>query len=291
MSAEQTEKFPFAVRLIGFPPQAAAAIARGLQRAPDKGPAYFCLSAHSLQEPDLYLANGTHLSTLAALDGLTQGDIRPALVLGAPGLDLAHPDFPYPNLRVPVQWGSVYHELGKLVERRAEALAERAASGLPPVQERRRSPRVDFDLTDPAEYAAMRQPVRQGEVLVVDRSDAFAQHITKLMRRHGVTASWAASADDAVAACRAREVAVVLINTSLEDVDAYAVAEAAGWPYPSTLGSGTKVDTGPAVVLMLSAGAGFDEARATACGIAGSLDKPVSDATLRSVLKRLMKLA
>lgn len=272
MSAEQTEKFPFAVRLVGFPPQAAAAIASGLQRAPDKGPAYFCLSAHSLQEPDLYLANGTHLSTLAALDGLTQGDIRPALVLGAPGLDLAHPDFPYPNLRLPVQWDSVYHELGKLVERRAEALAERAASGLPPMPERRRAPRVDFDLTDPAEYIAMRQPPLQGEVLVVDRSDAFAQHITKLMRRHGVTASWAASTEDAVAACRTRPVAVVLVNTSLEDVDAY------GYP------------AGPAVVLMLSAGAVFDEARAAACGIAGSLDKPVSDATLRSVLKRLMRL-
>jgi len=286
MSAEQIEKFPFAVRLIGFPPQAAAAIARGLQRAPDKGPAYFCLSAHSLQEPDLYLANGTHLSTLAALDGLTQGDLRPALVLGAPGLDLAHPDFPYPNLRLPVQWDSVYHELGKLVERRAEALAGRAASGLPPMPERRRSPRVDFDLTDPAEYAAMRRPPLQGEVLVVDRSDAFAQHITKLMRRHGITASWAASAEDAVTASRARKVAVMLVNTSLEDIDAYATAEAV-----STLGSGTKVDTSPAVVLMLSAGAEFDEARAAACGVAWSLDKPVSDATLRSVLKRLMRFS
>ena len=278
MSAEQTEKFPFAVRLIGFPPQAAAAIARGLQRAPGKGPAYFCLSAHSLQEPDLYIANGTHLSTLAALDGLTQGDLRPALVLGAPGQDLAHPDFPYPNLRLPVQWDSVYHELGKLVERRAEALAERAASGFPPVPERRRSPRVDFDLTDPAEYIAMRQPARQGEVLVVDRSDAFAQHITQLMRRHGITASWAASTDDAIAACRTRAVAVVLVNSSLEEVNAYAIA---GYGHPA----------GPAVVLMLSAGTVFDEERAAACGIAGSLDKPVSDATLRSVLRRLMRFA
>jgi CheY-like chemotaxis protein len=285
MSAEQTEKFPFAVRLIGFPPQAAAAIARGLQRAPDKGPAYFCLSAHSLQEPDLYLANGTQLATLAALDGLTQGDSRPALVLGAPGLELAHPDFPYPNLRVPVQWDSVYHELGKLVERRAEALAERAASGLPPLPERRRAPRVDLDLTDPTEYMAMRRPPPQGEVLVVDRSGAFAQHITKLMRRHGLAASWAGSQQEAEDACRSRPVALVLVNTSLPGLDPYATSLEM-----STMGSDPKVDTRPAVVLLLAEGMAFDEARAAACGIAGSLDKPVSDATLRSVLKRLMRL-
>jgi CheY-like chemotaxis protein len=57
------------------------------------------------------------------------------------------------------------------------------------------------------------------------------------------------------------------------------------------LGSGTKVDTASAVVLMLSEGAVFDDARAKAAGVTGSLDKPVSDATLRSVLKRLMRFA
>ncbi|UGQ45684.1 response regulator [Massilia endophytica] len=275
MSAEQTEKFPFAVGLVGFPPQAAAAIAQGLKRAPGKGPAYFCLSAHSLQEPDLYLANGTHLSTLAALEGLTQGGTRPALVLGAPGIELAHPDFPYPNLRLPVQWDSVFHELGKLVERRAEALAERAASGQPAPTERRRSPRVDLDLTDPAEYLAMRQPAPHGEVLVVDRSDALAVHIAKLMRRQDVAASWAGGADEAIAACRQRAVAVMLVNTAV--VDAYAMAEA--------------VPDSTVVVPMVADAAEYDAERAAAAGIAGFVDKPVSDATLRSVLKRLLRLS
>ena len=284
------DKFPFAVRLIGFPGAQAEALAAALRSAPESGPGptYFCLSGDSLQEPDLIIANGTELKALAALAALSPGDVLPALLIGAPGMEL-----PYPNLSVPYDVDSLHAELAQLVERRADALARLAGAGLPPLPERRGAERLDFDLTDPARYAAMRSPGkdRRGAVLVVDRNARFSQHVAKLLKPYNIPPLWASDEASALAACAdapqmLAPVSVVLMNTSLPDIDPYTLCAAL-----RAQGAAMGADGAPEVVFMVSRGFAYDSARAKAAGAAGLLDKPVSDATLRAVLKKLMRLA
>ena len=272
----QTEKFPFALRLVGFSPEEARALAQRLRQAPAGGPAYFCLSDDSLQEPDLFIANGDELKALAALATLTAGDMRPALILGEPALAL-----PYPALHKPLDWGGVYAELAQLVARRANALAQLAAAGLPPPPERRLNQRLDFDLTDPAEYAAQRRQAARGAVLVVDRNGAFAAHLEKLLQPFGIPVVWAATEAEAALLCGARAVAVALLNTAIQ-IDPYRLCAAL------RQGGGPLT---PAVVLLVSSAYPYDSAKARAAGAEGLLDKPVADHHLRVVLKKLMGIA
>ncbi len=272
----QTETFPFALRLVGFPPEEARALAQRLRQAPAAGPAYFCLSDDSLQEPDLFIANGDELKALAALATLTSGDVRPALILGQPALAL-----PYPALPKPLDWGGVYAELAQLVARRADALARLAAAGLPPPPERRLNQRLDFDLTDPAEYVAQRRQGARGAVLVVDRGSVFATHLDQLLQPFGIPVIWSATEAEAVLLCGARAVAVALLNTAIQ-IDPYRLCAA--------LRQGRGPLT-PAVVLLVSSAYPYDSARARAAGAEGLLDKPVADHHLRVVLKKLMGIA
>ncbi|KQW89323.1 hypothetical protein ASC94_23135 [Massilia sp. Root418] len=298
------DTYPFAVRLIGFAGAQAAALAAALGRVPAGGPAYFCLSADSLQEPDLLLVNGADLKALATLAALSPapattlssgpgpGGVRPALLLGAPAPALR---LAYPSLPLPCDDDSLHAELARLVERRADALARLAATGLPPPAERRTHERLDLDLTDPAEYADRRSPpeARRGAVLVVDRNARFSQHIAKLLKPWDIPTMWASDEPSALAACAdapqmLAPVAVVLINTSLSEIDPYALC--------AVLREQGGVEAGalvrpPDVVFTVSHDYRYDSARARAAGAAGLLDKPVSDATLRTVLKKLMRLA
>lgn len=285
IQASSQDKFPFAVRLAGFPPQAAQALEAALQAAPAHGPAYFCLSDHSLQEPDLVLAYGPDLKAMALLATLAdqpgERDARPALVLGQPAAPL-----PYPRLPLPYDPAALYVQLALLVARRADALARLAGAGLPPAPERRRSQRLDFDLTDPAEYEAMRGQSRRGAVLVVDGGGRFYRHLGELMKPYNIAVLAAANAASALAACADGRIAVVLVNTSLPGIDPYGLGAAikAG---PGAGDGGAP----PAVVLLVAPPSGYDADRGRAAGIDGVLDKPVADATLKTVLKRLMHIA
>lgn len=272
----QAEKFPFAVRLIGFAPDQALALEAGLARAPAAGPAYFCLSDDSLQEPDLFIANGDELKALAALAALASGAVRPALIIGAPALAL-----PYPNLERPLEWDGVYAELAQLVARRADAVAGMAASGLPPLPERRRHERLDLDLTDPAEYEALRRPGSRGAVLVVDKNGSFAMHLARLLEPYGIPVEWAGNATAALLICGARAVSVAMLNTAVQ-LDPYqlcAQLRACGGPLL------------PAVLLLVGPPFIYDSAKARAAGAEGLLDKPVADHQLKAVLKKLMSIA
>lgn len=275
------EKFPFAVRLAGFPAEVARTLAAALQAAPPHGPAYFCLSDHSLQEPDLVLAYGPDLKAMAALAAMAavpgERDARPALVLGQAAAPL-----PYPAMPLPFDRKAFHVQLALLVARRADALARLAGAGLPPAPERRRTPRLDFDLTDPAEYEAMRGPSRRGAVLVADGGVRLYQQVLGLMRPYGIAVPTANDGASALAACAGGAVSVVLLNATLPDTDPYALcaalrAQPGGRP--------------PAVVLMVAPPFVYDAERAGAAGVEGLLDKPVADATLKSVLKRLMHIA
>ncbi|WP_256078156.1 response regulator [Massilia sp. YIM B04103] len=282
----QTEKYPFAVRLLGFPPEEARAIALGLHRAPRKGAAYFCLSDGSLQEPDLYLANGADLRALAALDSLA-GDIHPALVLGAPPVCL-----PYPSLRLPVRWGSVYSALDELLKRRAGALDKLACQGAPQRSDRRRRERLDLDLTEAADYAAMRRHAHRGAVLVLDRSPAFSLHVGRLLLAWRRACRWADNEDEAVAICRQGEVALVLINTATPGIDPYRVCAALRQSdgLHGLRGRDSAQCAPPAVVFLAAPPFIYDAQRAHAAGAEGVLDKPVADHHLLELLRRELDL-
>ena len=60
-------RYPFTVRLIGFSPAENTQLETLLAQAPELGPSYFCLHDDSLQEPDLYIADGGNPAALARL--------------------------------------------------------------------------------------------------------------------------------------------------------------------------------------------------------------------------------
>lgn len=269
-----TDRHPFAVRLVGFPQQARHALAHGLARAPADGPAYLCLSDDSLQDPDIYLANGTELKALAAIASLAAGDIRPALVLGATGVAL-----PYPTLPLPVQWAAMYAELARLVARRAAVLAGLSASGQALVPERRRRERLDLDLTDPTVYEKMRKPRREGAVLCVDANAAFSEQLGQSLQRFGTPVLWAVDGVAALAICRQQPVAVVLIDFAAPIIDHYLLC--------AHLRS---EEAQPEVVFLVQSAHDYDSTRARAAGAAGMLDKPLAEHQIQAVLRKFMRL-
>ena len=269
-----TDRHPFAVRLVGFPPDAGRLLAQGLARAPADGPSCLCLSEDSLQDPDIYIANGTELKALAAIASLAAGDIRPALVLGATGVAL-----PYPNLPLPVQWKDLYAELARLVARRAAVLAGLSASGAALVPERRRRERLDLDLTDPAVYERIRKPRREGAVLCVDANAVFSEQLGQSLKQFGTPVLWAVDGVAALALCRQHPVAVVLLDFAAPIIDHYLLcaqlrSEAAA----------------PEVVFLAQSAHDYDSTRARAAGAAGMLDKPLAQHQLQTVLRKFMRL-
>ncbi|WP_374581446.1 two-component system response regulator [Pseudoduganella sp.] len=269
-----TDRHPFAVRLVGFPTDAERALAQGLARAPADGPSYLCLSADSLQDPDIYLANGTELKALAAIASLAAGDIRPALVLGATGVVL-----PYPNLPLPVQWNALYAELARLMARRAEVLAGLSAAGQPLVPERRRRERLDLDLTEPAVYERMRKPRREGAVLCVDANAHFSEQLGRSLKQFGTPVLWAVDGVAALALCRQQQVAVVLLDFAAPIIDHYLLCA----QLRSEAGQ-------PEVVFLAQSAHDYDSTRARAAGAAGMLDKPLAQHQVQSVLRKFMRL-
>ncbi|RJG21804.1 response regulator [Massilia cavernae] len=272
----QEKRYPFAVRLIGFSQPEQATIAAALTQAPAAGPAYFCLLDDSLQEPDLTIVNGDDLHALAALSAAGPPEVHPALVIGQPAVDLAFPCLPRP-----FDTGQLYQLLAGLVARRAEALAQLTARGLPSVPERRRSVRLDVDLTDPSEYIMRRRSPPRGAVLIIDKGGAFRDHVARLLGARRLGVEWTDSAPAAVRLCDETPVSVVMVNTSAPGIDPYELC--------STI----KAQDGGAdiaVVLMVSPAFPYDCSRARAAGVRGMLDKPINDRVLVGTLKRLLSL-
>lgn len=269
-----TDRHRFAVRLVGFPPDAARALAQGLARAPADGPSYLCLSEDSLQDPDLYIANGAELKALAAIASLAVGDVRPALVLGATGVSL-----PYPNLPLPVQWRALYAELARLLARRADVLAGLSVAGQPLVPERRRRERLDLDLTDPAVYERMRKPRREGAVLCVDANAQFSEQLSQSLQPFGTAVLWAVDGVAALALCRQQTVAVVLLDFAAPIIDHYLLCA----QLRSAAGQ-------PEVVFLAQSAHDYDSTRARAAGAAGMLEKPLAQHQIQSVLRKFMRL-
>ena len=273
----QAKKHPLTVRLLGFSIMEGSHLGTTLGHAPRPGPSYFCLLGDSLQEPDITIANGDNLKALATLLAGERSAARPALLIGTP---LAAVDFPV--IARPLDAPVLFKQLGKLVRRRAEALEQQKQAGKPAFIERRRRIRLDLDLTDPADYANLRQQPLQGAVLIVDKRGALRDHVAKLLRPwEHISVEWTDTAATAVKLCEETPVAVVIVNTSTPELDPYALCQAI-----KSQPGGERI----AVVLLVNQAFGYDTMRARAVGVRGMLDKPVADRHLLAALKRLMSL-
>jgi len=270
-----SQTFPFAVRLIGFSPEEEAGFDERFATKQGKGYGYFRLLQDNLQDPDLYIANAGLLKALVTLADLRPSDVRPAMLVGTPAVDL-----PYPRVQSPIQWPQLFETLDDLVEKRADALSRLEASDVVTVPERRRRDRLDIDLTDPAEYEKMRARVPgNGAVLVVDKTPALRDYLSDLLARQKVPVLWVSDEYDAVDICKQEPVAVVMINTSTPGVDPYRLCWA------------IKEKDAPvriAVVFLISKPFVYDLQQARYVGADGFLNKPLASHHLITVLKKFL---
>jgi len=264
------KKSPTAVRLLGFAPADAAVIASLLAEAPHCGPAYACLHEDSLQEPDLYLANGEDPGAMLRLASMRSTPL--ALQVGGAARGSA-----WTRVERPLAAASLHPVLARLVAERRRVLERMCACGEPPLPERRRRQRcIGAHLAGDGE--ALRQPPRDGKVLIVDKGGAFRDHLAQLIGAQRLPIAWTDSAPAAVRLCDETPVLLAMINTSTPGIDPYALCAA----IKAQEGAGRT-----AVVLLVGRAFCYDTARAHSAGVRGLLDQPVGDRSLVAMLQRL----
>lgn len=266
-------KTPTAVRLLGFHPDAADGIVSLLAEAPRCGPLYTCLHEDSLQEPDVYLANGECAGAMLRLASMRSTPL--ALQVG--GADRGNG---WTRVERPLDASSLHAMLAQLVAERRRALERLCASGEAPLPERRRRQRGTG--TDAAlDGEALRQPPRDGKVLIVDGGGAFRDHLAHLVGDGRLAIAWTDSAPAAVRLCDETPVSLAMINTSTPGIDPYALCEA----IKAQAGAGRT-----AVVFLVGRAFCYDTARAHSAGVRGLLDQPVGDRSLVAMLMRLTSM-
>ena len=270
-------RFPFAVRLIVFSVIEAKFIESIFAEEQERGYGYCRLMEDNLQDPDLYLANASDLRALASLSELHPSAIRPALLVGAPGLTL-----PYPSISRPLQADELLKTLDKLIEQRADALSKLEASDIITVPERRRRERLGVDLTDPSVYERMRRTPVQGGVLVVDKSPALRDFLNGILTRKNMDVEWVDNEEVAASVCRQRKISTVLINTSTPNVDPYRLCEMIKKWNP---------DEKTTVIFLVGKNFSYDPTRARHVGYDGFLNKPLASHHLLTALKKFLPLS
>ncbi|GAB3399395.1 response regulator [Massilia agilis] len=268
-------KPPFAVRLIGFAQDEGARLAAALTRSPASGPGYFCLLDESLQEPDLFVANGADPQALARLESARPGPLPPAVVVGGVP-DQLH----WPCLSVPLDDARLHGVLAQLMTRREQALGQLAAPPRPLSTDRRRHARLEADQPVDAFYSR-RQPPPSGAVLIIDKGGAFRDHVAEVLGARKQPVEWTDSAPTAVRLCDETPVSLVMINTSTPGIDPYALCS-------QIKAQGGAVRT--AVIFLVSRNFHYDSLRARDAGVRGLLDKPVADRHLVAALHKLLSL-
>lgn len=272
-----TPNFPFAVRLMGFSPDEMELFQDYFEVEQEKGHAYFCLSEDSLQDPDLYIVNADDVKTLLQLSSMSPSDIRPALLVGNPLAQM-----PYKSIPRPIHWELLFDVLGQLIEKRADVLSRLPASDLIAIPDRRRRERLDIDLTDPADYLKMRRAPSRGGVLVIDKNGGFADRLGDLMARYPIAVDWVDTEEAAVDVCDNMAIAVVMINTSLPDIDPYRLCIEVKHLHHNHK---------PAVIFLVGKPFVYDSIKARAAGCDGLLDKPLSVNNVLLALKKFLPIS
>lgn len=270
---KHTPKVPYAVRLLGFEAAERYRLDALLTQCPAGGPRYLCLGEDSLQEPDLFIADGDGPAGLAALTRANPGPVQPAMVVAR-----APAPLPFPRIARPFHRGQLHEMLAEMVSRRTQALALLRRCESPVLTERRRHPRLEAGRNDLV-WQHRRQAAAPGAVLILDNRGAFRDHVAKLVGGRRMAIEWTDSAPVALRLCEETQVALVMINTGLARVDPYAVCAAI---------KAQEAALRTAVVLLCGPAFRFDSARGRDCGVRGVLDKPVGDRDLVAVLNRLL---
>jgi CheY-like chemotaxis protein len=271
-----TSSFPFAVRLIGFAPEEAAAIDKKFAEKRSKGYRYFCLPEDNLQDPDLFLANANEWKALVALSYLGPSAVRPVLLVGTPEIELPHARVPSP-----IKWTQLFEALDALIEKRADTLSRLEASDVVTVPERRRRDRLDVDLTDPGEYVRMRRPPVIGGVLIIDKNASLSDYVANLLARRKVPVSWSDDETAVLDFCRKSKISLVMVNTSTPNVDPYRLCEAIK----------TNIAERATVIFLVGKSFAYNQALARQAGCDGFLNKPVTSNCLISVFKKFLPQA
>ncbi|SFA76608.1 Response regulator receiver domain-containing protein [Collimonas sp. OK607] len=211
---------PFAIRFIGFSAREINIFDATFSVEQNREKQYYRLSEDSLQEPDLYLVNADDLKALAILADMEPNNLRPALLVGAP-----HVELPFATVERPIRWLKLFSALDTLIERRLIMLAKQdSADGAlhNSVPERRRRERLDLDLTDPLEYERMRSRAPQSDrILVIDEQSTFRDDLSVAMAHYVVPVEWVGTAEAAAEVYTQLSISVVLINPQLEQFDPY----------------------------------------------------------------------
>lgn len=276
-------RYPFTIRLVGFAPAECAQLENLLAQAPLPGASYFCLHDDSLQEPDLYIADGSNPAALARLACLPPGALQPILVIGGDGASK------YRTLPRPVDPASLYEALADLLDTRVQALAALAARGERSLPERRRRPRLAPDTEAPAYYQRLRQGPPDGAVLIIDKGGAFRDHVARVVSKTFANTvgpasrpvEWTDSSRAAVRLCDETPVSLVMINTCATGIEPYSLSSA----IKSQEGAGRT-----AVLFLVGQSFKYDSLRARDAGVRGLLDKPVADRHLLATFQKLLAL-
>ncbi|MCA1857956.1 response regulator [Massilia oculi] len=284
-------RYPFTIRLVGFAPAECAGLESLLAHAPLSGPSYFCLHDDSLQEPDLYIADGGNAAALARLSCLPPGALQPILLIGG---DRGAGEHGRRSLPRPVDPVRLFDALAELLDARVQALAVLAARGERSLPERRRRPRLAPDTEPPAYYHHLRQGPPDGAVLIIDKGGAFRDHVArvvsgKLESAGGIASpscierpvEWTDSSRAAVRLCDETPVSLVMINTCAPGIEPYSLSSA----IKSQDGAGRT-----AVLFLVGQSFKYDSLRARDAGVRGLLDKPVADRHLLATFEKLLAL-
>jgi CheY-like chemotaxis protein len=287
--AMHTPRYPFTIRLVGFPPAECTRLENLLAQAPLPGPSYFCLHDDSLQEPDLYIADGANPAALARLACLPPGAPQPILLVDGDGAK------DYRSLPRPLDPAAFYETLAELLDTRVKALAALAARGARCLPERRRRPRLAPDTEPPAYFARLRQGPPDGAVLIIDKGGAFRDHVARVFSttpanpigdvlgrgRGARPVEWTDSSRAAVRLCDETPVSLVMINTCASGIEPYSLSSA----IKSQQGAGRT-----AVLFLVGQSFKYDSLRARDAGVRGLLDKPVADRHLLATFQKLLSL-
>lgn len=270
-----SHSFPFAVRLIGFSKQEIERFDAAFATDQGKGYGYLRISEDNLKDPDLFVVNGDELKALVSLSDMSPSAVRPAMLVGSPTVDL-----PYPCVDKPIHWPSFFATLDELVEKRADALSRLDALDIVSVSERRRSDRVDLDLTDPSEYPRMRtrMPDDVG-VLVVDKSPAIHSYLAERLMHYNMPVAWVNTEERAAELCKQRSMAVVMINTSTPGIDPYRLCK--------TIKHASLIEK-TIVIFLVGKPFVYDQVQAREAGADGYLAKPLASVHLLSALKKFL---
>ncbi|MGF6273533.1 CheY-like chemotaxis protein [Massilia sp. UYP11] len=272
--------YPLSVRLLGFTPGECVRMSALLARAPGAGPPYSCLHDDSLQEPDLYIANGDSPTALTRLGCLPPASLQPALVIGD---DPGNPGAgPWRTLTRPVDPLQLHEALADLLETRVQVLVQQSCRTTRRVlAERRRRPRLAPDCETPAFYTRLRRGPVDGAVLIIDKECGLRNQVARVLDPRRVPVEWTDSLCAAVRLCDETKVALVLINTAAVGIEPYRVC--------SSIKSQDGAQRTP-VVFLVEHSFHYDSVRARHAGARGLLTTPVAGRHWMLTFQKLLDL-